>query len=283
MITPPIWSYDNVVVYANNGASLDDLFGFTTKELALGDQKTLHIRLENHSDEPFAFFLNADARTGAYAKEAEICFPGKIANDSLLRAADVSISYRGGDVYMLEEYLYVGKLAGRADSALYAEDGLFLGHLAPYASGSITVRLSIPSDLGNAYMNSLCTVDWRFTARQEDLPDDPLADPASPDRETIRDTAAPLAGSEPLLPPEYGDTTIGDAEAPLGSAEDHDFVVVVDTGLGLPRTGEFVHSYNFLMRIFFIILLIISSAIFALNSKAGRKRKSLETKPARVR
>ena len=274
----PVWRYDNVSVYSNGAASMEDLFGLSAKELEPGTQKTVDIRLENHSDEAYTFYLNAAARTGAAAWELESFFPGKAADDSLLDAIDIAVFYKGGDVYSLEGSIYAGKLAGRADANMYTDGGVPLGNLAPRASGNIRVSIYIPGDIGNAYMDTLCAVDWWFTARQEEgppvtPPTDPPTDVTTPEDSgdialapgnIITDNAPPLAELEISTAPEADGIRIDDGSVPLGAGED--LVVVVGPASELPLTGG-MEAYAAPA----IAVMLLLLCLLAISHKKGRE------------
>jgi hypothetical protein len=272
----PIWDYNDVCVYTNGSASIDDLFGLSTKELGPGMRKTMDIRLENHSSEYYTFYLNASARTGAAARGMEGYFPGKTAADSLLNAIDVVVSFRGGDLYASEGNIYVGKLAGSPGAGMYTAGGVTLGNIAPYSFGDVRVEITISKDLGNSYKNTLCTVDWWFTATQDDTPGRPEPpeppDPPDPGDDgdggnggDIPDTPPPLSDGGTTPPGGgTGDDTIDidDDETPLGSRDDEDILVVVDPDWTLPRTGDFRKSVGPAAATLALLFILLSALVY---------------------
>ena len=275
----PIWgtSGDVIVVYSNGGESIADLFGTSTKELEPGKSKTVKIRLENHSDEEYTFYLRATALTGFAARVRAAFYNGKTASDSLLEAINISIDYKG-------ENLYNGGMSGSTDGNVLLggiegdNSGIPLGTLSGKTSEVIDVTISVPGWLGNEYMNTLCAVDWWFTAQQEDIPGPPVdpnppVDPpfyphdppdppttAAPPSETIIDPEDPPTTEAPDIdePP----TEFDPEKLPLDDTpdEDGDVVVVVDPGLKLPKTGgvqTFVLPAAIILVLLSLLLLIV--------------------------
>jgi hypothetical protein len=272
----PIWDYNDVCVYSDGVTTLEDLFGLSTKELAPGFKRTVDIRLENHSSEYYTFYLNASARTGAAARGMEGYFPGKTAADSLLNAIDVVVSFRGGDLYASGGNIYVGKLAGSPGVGMYSPGGVTLGNIAPYSFGDIRVEIIISKDLGNSYKNTLCTVDWWFTATQDDTPGgpEPPEPPDTPDPggdgdgggdggggSDIPDTSPPLSDGG-TTPPGGGTIDIDDDETPLGSRDDEDILVVVDPDWTLPRTGDFRKSVGPAAATLALLFILLSALVY---------------------
>jgi len=267
----PIWSFGNVTVYSDSIDSIDDLFGDVTKELGPGMKKEINLRLENHSGVAYTFFMGAQPKTGTEASALERFFPGKRADDSLLDAIDTTIHYTGGDIYTTEGVIYDGKLRGNAGEAMYHNArGVPLGTLGPASFGTVRATITIPVTLGNAYMDTLCAVDWWFAAEAIPGPT-PTPTPTTSPTETppteTPPTETPPPGTPPpgtpspgaisgsddpytpppsptISPPPAPPTDIGDPDTPLvetpiddPKVPQTDVTVVVDQGSRLPQTG----------------------------------------------
>lgn len=279
----PVWSKDGVSVYSDGGkiSGIDDLFGLKTKELKPGDKREISILLENKSGDTYAFYLNARALTDEAAREREKYFTGKTANDLLLERIDISVFYEKRNIYS-------GKLIGHPDAEMYKPEGVPLGVIGPNGIGNIEVSIVIPGkEIDNSFMDTLCTVDWWFTARQEPWPTTPLPtpQPSRPDTPSRWPGSGYTGGGGiPDIPSGTGVDnfiTIGNNETPLGSAEEDstltfegentplgqvdgpDLVVVVDVSGKLPQTGG--------MRTFVIPAMITLSLLLALLAITYKK------------
>ncbi|MDR1439789.1 MAG: hypothetical protein LBJ10_07220 [Clostridiales bacterium] len=282
------WSYIGVRTYG----SLDDLFGDAMKELVPGDARTVAVQLQNSSLQTAQFWLRAEALTEAGAKALEGEFPSKAAVDALLGHVSISVDYQGATIY-------AGTLGGVGTGDLYTGNGVALGTLAGGSYGTISVSLRVSEALGNDYANSMCAVNWVFTATQEDEVGNPgggenqpggapdSIDPNAPggaaelqpggDGEDIGDEGVPEGAGVPgdsgdpgSEPPPIDDgtlTDIGDEGAPEGSA---DMVVIADpdTPLGLPQTGGLL-TYATPAGIALVVLMALYAATYA----RGRKKR----------
>ena len=298
----PIWNKNNITVYSKDIESINDLFGLNTKELEPGAQRTVNIRLENNSDESYAFYMGALVRTDEYARKLEEYFPGKTADDSLLDAININVSFAGGDIYAFEKNIYSGKLSGHSDSDMYKTGGVLLGNHAPHSSGNIKVSIYIPKDIDSSYMNTLCAVNWLFTAQQDDTPPvvpnkTPAKSPASlmkipfanptgsvllgeynpDDSSRIEDDGNPLGSGNNLSIADKDNVTLesednfielDDDDIPLdiSDEETQSIVVVVDSKINLPKTGD-IKTYAV------PIAITMASLLFLLALTYRRQRK----------
>jgi len=286
----PIWSYGDVTVYSDGLGleSINDLFGLATKELAPGMKREVNIRLENHSGDTYSFYLKAQAKTEDDASSLERFFPGKTAEDSLLDAIDTIIYYTGGNIYTTEGVIYEGKLAGKPGADMYnGAHGVLLGTLGANSHGTVRAAISIPEGLGNEYMDTLCAIDWWFTAAMVEAPQTPGPTPPV----TYPPTTYPPATYPPesgqtdppptsVIPPNpvptgdpdgniSNETDIGDIEVPK-----EDIVIVVDPGGKLPQTGG-IATFVIPTAIALTILLLLLAITFI--RKKDKRRDSTIT------
>ena len=239
----PIWHGENVAVYSNGIDVIEDLFGLATKELAPGDNRTLDIRLENRSGEPYDFYLAATALTGNDTREMEGFFTDKRAEDSLLDAIDIIISYRGGNAGSSDRMVYTGKLGGDADSDMYGVSGVFLGSLAANTAGNVRVGITIPAYLDNSYMDTLCAINWVFVATQSlGSDDDYIYDGDDYPTSDIPSSGEENTGGQPsgIITPDYiqgTDTNISDEVIDIGLSTDSPPLAELEI-LQLPEHGQ---------------------------------------------
>jgi hypothetical protein len=264
------WGYVGVTTYGDTN-SLFDLFGGGTKNLAPGAVRTVNVQLRNRSGAEATFWLRAEALTGGGAKLLEGDFAGKTAVDGLLEKIDITVSYKG-------EPIYAGTLGGVGTGGLYSETGAALGTLGADSYGGITVTLRVSDALGNGYFNSLCAVNWTFTAtRGDESPAD------SPGRSGPGYGPGSGYGSASVTNPGYGTAAaslddgllaeIGDGDVPLSEMpDDTDLVVIADpaTPLALPQTGGLM-TYATPAAIALAVLLALYAATYIRGRKPGRK------------
>jgi hypothetical protein len=235
------WSYIGVRSY---GANLNDLFGEVTKELVPGDTKTVDVQLRNSSDAATTFWLRAEALTGDGAKALEGDY-NKTAVDALLSNIEIDVRYGTASIYTGT----LGGVTGTAPGELYSDTGAQLGTLAANSNANITVTLEVSDALRNNYFNSLCAVNWIFTATQEE------------------------GGDGPPPPPPPPLTPIEDEEVPLAEPpEDTDLVVIADpeTPLGLPQTGGLM-TYATPAALALLVLVALYAATYIRGRKGLRK------------
>jgi hypothetical protein len=170
-----VWGYDSVNVTAYGY----DLFGAATKDLAPGDVRSIEVSLRNNAPDPVDFRLAARSLSTAEARYLEAAYPGKTADDALLDAIDLTVRHGATT-------LYAGTLRGASSAGMYSTSGVAIGRVSAGWAGAITVELSVPSSVDNAYMNKLCAVEWVFIAAQYNdeepiaPPEDPSAEPGAP-------------------------------------------------------------------------------------------------------
>jgi hypothetical protein len=233
------WSYLGVTSYGDPA----DLFGAVTKELVPGDTKTFNVQLRNSSDAATTFWLKAEALTLDGAKALEDDFAGKTAIDALL-------GHIGIDVSCGTTSVYTGTLGGVGSGDLYL-NGAELGTLAANSYEDVNVTLTVSDTLDNRYTNSLCAVNWTFTATQEDPVGGGGGGGGGTPLEELEDEDVPLAEALP---------------------EDTDIVVIADpeTPLALPQTGGLM-TYATPAAIALAVLLLLYAATYIGSRRNIRK------------
>jgi len=84
------------------------------------------------------------------------------------------------------------------------EESVLLGEFRKGDESELTVKLSVPIELGSEYANRIGEVDWVFTAEQHDDPEPPVIEPDEPAEEPDEPTEEP---KEPGKTPFTGDTS----------------------------------------------------------------------------
>jgi hypothetical protein len=161
-----VWEYDSVNVTAYGY----DLFGAATKDLTPGDVRSISVSLRNSAPNPVDFRLAARSLSTTEARYLEAAYPGKSADESLLDLVDVVVRHGATT-------LYSGTLRGVSSSELYSSSGVAIGRVSAGWVGSVTVELSVRGDVGSAYMDKLCAVEWVFIAAQYDGEELPVVPP----------------------------------------------------------------------------------------------------------
>jgi len=278
------WKYDDVeVIYETAVVDIGDLFGFATKDLAPGMETTVTLKLLNPEGRAYSIYLTTNQslseRLPKGLKQEELeqviedFFSSKREEKSLLDEIDIVVTYIGANRYEVGREIYSGKLngkpAGRSSSQLFTRDGVLLGNLSPSETATVTVRIHIPEDLDSSYMNTLCSINWQFTAVEY------IYNPTTPTQGSDNNTDLtlldpPLAEIE-VIPGMEGDGTIVDDNGvPL--EEEPDVIIVVTPGGGLPQTGGIK---TFVIPLTIVLLLLI--ALLVWTYKIRRDEKERET------
>jgi hypothetical protein len=176
----------NVKIYGD----VQDLFGEVTKDLMPGSIRNFDVQFRNYVDKNVTFYLKAEALTGGGAKNLENVdrFEGYTAMDELLEHVRITIEHAGNIIYS-------GSLDGPGSPALYTGSGVVLGTLAPGTQGTLDITLSVSKSLRNQFFNSLCAVNWIFSAWEDEQAAPVTTEPTDVVTEPAVVTTEPTAGT----------------------------------------------------------------------------------------
>jgi len=264
------WGFENIPTTvktdSNAGStSISDIFGLKTKELAPGMERSVNIKLENKAAKSYSFFLCASELIEGNASQKE----------SLFDLIDAVVTYnKGGST---ERQLYNGKLSGKpaggSTEELYSAGGIFLGDLGPSRSGTVTVTIKIPEKIDSDYMETQCTIDWQFIAR------DVIAPGPRGEEEEVESVESGAVDADEDVPEIYpplaeneNTTSIEGGEAPQG--EDPNFVVAVATGSNLPQTGG-IRTFILPLAVALLVLVVLLAVTF-IKKRDDKGRKAAE-------
>jgi len=271
-----VWECDDEdVIYKTDivTVNIGDLIGFAIKDLAPGMEKTITIRLVNHEGRAYYVLLSAIQTLQQEMEKVEEYFD-KRTEKSLLDEIDIVVTYMSGNRNEVGREIYNGKLsgrpAGRSSSQLYARGGVLLGNLSPSEIGTVTLRIHIPKELDSSYMNTLCAINWQFTATDviNERPPTTQGSDSSTDLSLLE---PPLAEIEVIPGMEEAGTVIDDTDVVPLDVEP-DIIIAVSHGDGMPQTGGIK---TFVIPLTMLLFLLV--ALLVWTYKIRRDEKERET------
>ena len=269
-----LWEVDGTTIYHSviGSLTLSDMFGEQAKNLMPGAEVSASIKLKN-SSRRFSYTFYVQARPldqDGTEQLADEFFPDKDATESqkLLASIDAIVTYKpDASTRATPREVYSGKLGAGTRSEIFSSGGAWLGTLSPSQTGTITIDVKIPDDLGSEFMNSICNCKWVFIAS------DHLRDPITRVQEEEPVVEFPEIEEPPRTEPDpdITGTLIGEDDVPK---DETGFVGAVDTGLEMPKTGGI---RTFVLPLVIILLLLCALlAVTYLKKRNEKERKAAE-------